>query len=356
MFVPANKIQIIGEVATKGWNLQGNFNARTTDNEGFSKEKMHILKESIRTNGLDAPLIVVQNIDNYELIAGERRLTCILQLVEENLKCFDYITKSYISAQELYIDRGVECKVKDLKTPKEKIKASIQENVLHEPLTDWELIQEVRRLTDAGFTIEEQAEIMFKHDSWVKQSQQILGLHKSVVSHFKEGKLARSAALTFVDVDADKVDVVLDHLHKISYAKGKTKVAAVAKAKNEAVKELVSADAIANLSKFMGKPPEPEAQSKITRTKVGAAKKFIQAEEELDKLEEECKEFDVTAADCVEAIKKTGLNVQGKRRTDKMIRQVIKGEKPDNIGNDFYNGFICGLKWTLDNAEMLPWE
>lgn len=70
---------------------------------GFSDEKMHILKSSIQDHGMINPIVARVKSDGFiYVIEGHRRFKAIQDLIAGNLPCFDVSSNKNIPAKELY--------------------------------------------------------------------------------------------------------------------------------------------------------------------------------------------------------------------------------------------------------------
>src|SRR4051812_4553453 len=81
------------------------------DLESMDSEAMLGLRNSIADMGLHTPLIVravtndntdLGKILHIDLVAGERRLRCLLKLYDENLEVYDWRTKTRKPAREVW--------------------------------------------------------------------------------------------------------------------------------------------------------------------------------------------------------------------------------------------------------------
>lgn len=183
-------------------------NPRQQDhNPGFLPQNMKLLREDIQKYGLKQPLEVYLKNDLPVLIAGERRLRSILESLETDAKCYDRGTKTIRSAEEVYGE--VPCTITEIKDDKDRARAAVMENLLHEHLTDYEILLQCATLQEAGHTRAEQAHVFDKSEAWVSQSHSLLAGHPMILDAMRDGTLGRTQALKFLDYPKDKVEVIL---------------------------------------------------------------------------------------------------------------------------------------------------
>lgn len=281
VFIPANQIVIIEDSGMELLNIAGRFNPRGLDNEGWQPERMERLRKSIMENGLDMPLLVRRKGDKYQLLAGERRLRSIMELCDSNEPCYNQVTKKKEPAREVYIKLGVECKVKECEREIDYLCISVYENVLHEPLSDFDKLVQVSKLEAAGVSREEQAEVMGKvSEAWISQSHTILKLHPRILELIREGKLSRTAAITFINVDSTKIEKVLDRAMQLTYSEASEKVAEANAEINESVNDMEEAAVSLSIANYLG--DDGDLIRKSRRTISAAGKKFARASKKIN--------------------------------------------------------------------------
>ncbi len=182
-------------------------NPRTITNPGFGPEKMKELREDIRRKGLKQNLEVRKVEGEVLLIAGERRLRSITNLRETEAECFNPDTGKMAPASVVY--GLVPCVVTECANDKEAMRAAVMENLLHEHLTDYELLLQLDALEKSGHSRQEQAEMFNKSEAWVSQSHSLITGNKKVLEALADGTLGRTQALQFIGVEDEKVEAVL---------------------------------------------------------------------------------------------------------------------------------------------------
>jgi hypothetical protein len=182
-------------------------NPRQQDNPGFLPHNMKALREDIQKYGLKQPVEIYLKNDVPILIAGERRLRSILALLEAEADCYDRGTRTTRSAEEVYGE--VPCTLTEIKDDKDRARAAVMENLLHEHLTDYEILLQCATLQEAGHTRAEQAKVFDKSEAWVSQSHSLLAGHPMILDAMRDGTLGRTQALKFLDYPQDKVEVIL---------------------------------------------------------------------------------------------------------------------------------------------------
>lgn len=183
-------------------------NPRTLTNPGFKPEKMKELREGIRKDGLKQALEIRLVDGKPRLIAGERRLRNILNLVENDAECYNRRTRKWEKASKVY--KKVPCVVTHCESDKDATRAAVLENLLHEHLTDYELLLACEQAEAGGMTRAEQADLFGKSEAWVSQSHSLLKGDPLVLEAMASGILGRTQALRFLNVAADKVKAVLE--------------------------------------------------------------------------------------------------------------------------------------------------
>lgn len=107
------------------------------ENNFYSIEDIESLKYSIKTTGLQEPLIVLpqNNAGKYILISGERRWTAIKQLVEEGDERFGEIYCKILNPEDLQIPLSYDDKIKYLIVTANSHRNNTNEDILNEMKT-----------------------------------------------------------------------------------------------------------------------------------------------------------------------------------------------------------------------------
>ncbi len=107
------------------------------ENNFYSIEDIESLKYSIKTTGLQEPLIVLpqNNAGKYILISGERRWTAIKQLVEEGDERFNEIYCKILNPEDLQIPLSYDDKIKYLIVTANSHRNNTNEDILNEMKT-----------------------------------------------------------------------------------------------------------------------------------------------------------------------------------------------------------------------------
>lgn len=138
----------------------------------FDREKLEELAESIKQHGILQPLVVTQDGDGYQLIAGERRLKAAKMLEMERVPII----------------------VKDV-SDRDKLELSIIENLQRDDLDPLEIANSYKRLMDEFSLNQEQiAEQLGKSTSTVANTLRLLKLPKEIKEALQEGKISFSHA------------------------------------------------------------------------------------------------------------------------------------------------------------------
>lgn len=145
----------------------------------FDPEALQSLADSIKEKGVLQPLLVRQQADGYELIAGERRLRAskIAGLTE------------------------VPVIVKDF-DDKEVLEVALVENLLRENLSAIEEAEGLQRLIDEfSHTQEALSQIIGKSRSYIANTLRLLNLPESLREMVKDGRLTAGHARALVGLD-----------------------------------------------------------------------------------------------------------------------------------------------------------
>lgn len=368
VFLAPDEIQVIREK-----------NPRRTSNPGFSEDRMTRLRESIKEEGLNHALLVRKVNDGkykYRLIAGERRLRSIQKLREEDqiaesageerVLCKDQRNGKMEPAQAVY--KSVECKVSDCADDREARRLAIEENVTSENLTEYELLLQVEEMEHEKFTRAEQAKTMRISEAWISQSHSLLKCHQKILDYMREGKLTRTAALTFLPIPMDKVEAVLDTAVNMTYKEGAHKIAEATKERQEALAEIEKSTDGLRISKFLG---DCEKAKDCRRSISKAGRAAAKAEKVLRSAEKK-KNKKITVETIATAAKQVDGAGEGLKRTVSMaktrqfyedVKQMFQRDdliNPEN-GNEYdkkdVEMLVDFLGWQLgENAFRHPLE
>ncbi len=146
----------------------------------FDKEKLEDLAQSLRENGMIQPIIVThKDGENYELIAGERRLEAAKLA---NLVNVPVIIRSVSKQQQLQF--------------------AIIENIQREELNGIEEALAYKRLADEfQMTHNQISEIVGKSRVTITNSVRLLSLSKKIQDYIMVGKLTSGHARAILQVD-----------------------------------------------------------------------------------------------------------------------------------------------------------
>lgn len=319
VFFDPREIEVVtGSLGRK----EARFNPRTLSNPGFGDEEMSSLRKGIAKDGLNHSLLVRLDDDTSKpkLVAGERRLRAILQLVESDEIALKKIESGDTDAKrvlvknqrngkmepalKVYGEIGIECKITDERDEREFLRQAIQENTLHEQLTDYELLLQCHKMEDSGFTRAEQAETMGVSEAWISQSHSLLDGPDCILRAMERGQLTRTAALTFLPVPKDKVETVLAHAIALTYRDAEVKEAQAQGELDKAMDDLQAGESALRLSQFTG---NHESARKARRQVSRAGKSKVKAEKKLDSAKSKKKKKKIT----VDTIMKAAQDVDG---------------------------------------------
>jgi len=185
------------------------WNARTH----FGAEEIGHLREAIRTEGLLKEILVRKiGADKYQVIAGERRLRSILKLLEKDVECYDLKTGNWVGSQKLY--KVIIAKVLENCSDKVASKLSISENLNHQSLSEYELMEYCRELEEKlddkkepAYSRKDIAEIIGRKEAWISQTMSLYKLNDEAKKQLQDGTLPRTVALGLLKIKEDGANV-----------------------------------------------------------------------------------------------------------------------------------------------------
>lgn len=160
---------------------------RNQPRKNFDPEKLQELSDSIKNKGLLEPIIVQENEDHYEIIAGERRWrACKLA----GLKEIPVIIKNY--------------------EDRERVEISLIENIQREDLNPIEEANAYKRLIDEfHLKQDELAERVSKNRSSIANSMRLLKLSAKVQEMVINGLLSMGHARALLAVEDEETQISL---------------------------------------------------------------------------------------------------------------------------------------------------
>ena len=355
-YFDARTIETVHEVFG---SKEGRFNPRTLSNPGFAPEGMERLRRGICKDGLNHSLLVRLVDGKPKVVAGERRLRAILGLMEadeeaqkkiaagdttaERVMVMNQRTKKKEPALDVYGKQGVECKICDAKDEKDALRQAIVENTLHEGLTEFELLLQCEKMEKAGISRAEQAEIVDMSEAWISQSHSLLNAHHSILKYMESGKLTRTAALTFLNVDDDKVEATLKRAIDLTYKEAEMKEIQAQAELDRAMEEIQLGEGALRISKYTG----DHESARKARKQVARASRAAQKAQGKVKSAQAKKKKTITVDTINKAAQDVDADVDLKRpQTMKNIR-LIEGE----IGDLLKEGDVAVLTNPANGQE-----
>jgi len=342
VYIPINQI-----------SLKKSFNPRPEDDDGFEIDRMNFIYEGIRDYGLNAALVVTPEGKNtYTIVAGERRYRSISRLVDNDIVCYDPITDSKRSAKEVYIGHGVECKIQMFKDDVERKIVAIQENVLHEPLSDYALLMQLQWLKENGIKVPaEQGKILARSVAWISQSHNLLRPEKKkILEYIKLNKMTRTGALNFINIPDDQIESVLEEAMKNATRNWEMKLEEANVVCKTSSEEIGINKAILSVASFMGDPNQDIVKN--ARRNINKAKQsYTRSKKTVDKSATD--KPTITDAGIIQASRSLGAaeNIN-KPRTPADLRKIYKQAKDDQcidgLTDEEYRGAMALARWMLD--------
>lgn len=156
----------------------------------FDQKSLKELAKSIKEHGLLQPIVVVEDIDGFMLIAGERRL-----------RASKIAGLDKIKAIVLDID------------PKKFREVALIENIQREDLNPLDLAQSYKELIeDYGITHEELSNIVHKSRTHITNTLRLLQLSDYAKEALKDSKISSGHAKMLVGLDENRQKILVDSI------------------------------------------------------------------------------------------------------------------------------------------------
>ncbi len=156
----------------------------------FDEESLKELAESIKTHGLLQPIVVIEDIDGFMLIAGERRL-----------RASKMAGLSKIKAIVADIDKS---RYREI---------ALIENIQRENLSALELALSYKELIEEyGITHEELADIVKKSRTHITNTLRLLQLSEYAKAALQQGKISTGHAKVLVGLPESEQKVLVDSI------------------------------------------------------------------------------------------------------------------------------------------------
>ncbi len=166
------------------------YQPRKVFDEGAIKE----LASSIEKHGLMQPVIVIEDKENYILVAGERRLKAVKSLNKDKIKAI-----------------VADISLNDLR------EYALIENIQREDLNPIEIAYSLKALIEEhGFTHEELAKNIGKSRSYITNLLRLLTLPEYVQNKISENKISFGHAKILLGLDEEKLKEVISEIENNS--------------------------------------------------------------------------------------------------------------------------------------------
>lgn len=295
---------------------------------GFSRQEMAELRESIRTQGLENPIIArwieKEGQKVLQLVCGERRKRCIDKLIFENVDCYDPFTGTWVPAKQLY--EYIDCRINNIDN-KTAYAYAFSENETSVGIGDAATVSLVKYFRDNGLSDTEILQITSKSNSWLRETDLILTLDSNTFQSLINNEINRVSALKLVEIkDLDVRNTVLENSK--SFAIKRLEEVKV-KLKNDlenAESKLEVAKSLVTESEILGNPNQD-----IINTVNKLETKVIEKKSEIQEAEETIPK--VTSKDIHNA-KKELNNSESKSLTWSKIKKYWHGPINEIIKNN----------------------
>lgn len=199
-----------------------------------SKASHTELKASIVANGLLQNLVVQPHPDlpdNYEVIAGNRRLTCLKELQAEG---------------HLAEDHTITCFLAESSDP---VEASLAENIIREAMHPADMYEAIAKLVEEGATASQIATRFGMEEALIRRRLKLGKVAPEILDAFREDKinLERVMALTLTDDHEQQVAIFnryLEHPHSYPPHAIRSKITEGSVSSNSRLGKFVGAEAV----------------------------------------------------------------------------------------------------------------
>lgn len=237
--------------------------------EGMEKESIDEIRESIKQDGLDHPLLCRVKNDKIQVVNGMRRLLQIDHFIRTNANVKDKSTGEMVSAKALFMEGGIPCRIEEMSDLEAYRRANSTDDT-SKPHGDAARLAQIRYFAQAGRSEHDIMLVCGKSKEWVARMLPVaLGLDKDTFSAFAKGAIAFPVAEYLSQYeDVEKRKEVLESLLK----KGKERA------------DAMIAEAESHLKATAGKVVKAKAQLAAAKRK-GEPEKLAEAEENLAEAE-----------------------------------------------------------------------
>jgi ParB-like chromosome segregation protein Spo0J len=187
----------------------------------FQREPLETLQKSIAELGLIKPLLVRKSQDGYELIAGERRLRCIKNLIKADAACYDIEHEEMNRASQVY--EFVDVKIVKPKSDLDMLQHAVAENMEHCEVQTWDILTLAldleSRVTESGekeFTRRNICKIFNRSEAWMSHTLSLANLPDYAKKKLRDGELSRTGAINLLGAKTEKVPLVIETASQIT--------------------------------------------------------------------------------------------------------------------------------------------
>ena len=297
-------------------------NPRLLSSNGFKTEKMKRLSDSVIETGITSPPVIGRLPDGEEWLAGgERRMRTVLGLLAKDTFCYNPATRKKEKASVVY-GGGVKCRIVECRDIKALVSLALQDNILHEQLSDYELMKMAVDMEEAGLSRAEQAEIFRLSEGWLSQTHKLAKMPKRVHEWLENDVFGRSAGLICLQVDPSQLDNVLTVAMQTSAERAKAEEAVATKAHDAATDEVEAADTALRLSAFAG---SDDVQRRARKRFDAAGREAARTQQKLKQASDRVQNPHITGDDIQAAAAQVGADGDITRtRPMKTVRQDVQ--------------------------------
>lgn len=305
--------------------------------KGLTKDEMNELREAIRTEGLENPLLLRRvEIDGeqvLQLVGGERRKRCLDKLIADEEECFDPASETWKSASEMY--GFVECRINEM-DDQSAYKYAFSENERAIGIGDGATVALINEFRKASWTDEQILQTTGKSSSWLRETDILLNLDESTFKSLSTNEITRAAALKLAKIEDIEARInVLESARSFAFdriASIKEKLEAEVEATEDRIERNEAEAFVGEIQGDLNKKASAEKKLRKNKERVEAKK------EEIEDLAPKINTDDIFKAADTESVTveedNTLTNVKLAKFWLEPLALIVEREGLDEDGND----------------------
>ena len=158
--------------------------------EGMAKEDIDEIRDSIKNDGLDHPLLCRPKNGKVQVVNGMRRLLQIDHFIKTNSNVKDKASGEMVNAKQLFAEGGVPCRIEEMSDLEAYRRANSTDDA-SKPHGDAARLAPTRYAAPAGRSDQDIMAACGKSKDWVTRMKPVaLGLDKDTFAAFAAGAIA----------------------------------------------------------------------------------------------------------------------------------------------------------------------